>query len=102
MESDYQRLLSQVETLADLPPNHASEVLSLKTRRELRKKLRKLIIALDDPGDIVDKVIYAVRSNYLIKIGHQTKNQVLMVAPLARRCRRHSHRHQHWPFQNPR
>lgn len=61
MESDYESLLRQVEKLNNLPPQHAFEILDLQKRRELRKKLRKLSVALEDHGDIVDRIVYSVR-----------------------------------------
>lgn len=61
MDADFASLISLVEHLNSLPTDHASKVLDLTQRRDLRKKLRKLNLALEDPGEIVDRIIYSVR-----------------------------------------
>ena len=60
MTSEYASLLRLVDTLSSPPFLDASEFLDSATRRELCLKLRRLTVALDDPGDIVDRVVYAV------------------------------------------
>jgi len=60
MQPEYASLLRQVETLSSPPYLDASEFLDSNDRRELRSRLRKLIVALEDFGDIVDRIVYAV------------------------------------------
>ena len=61
MEVDFSTISRQIETLSKLPPEAIQDVLSPNDARELRRNLNKLSVALESPGDIVDRIVYAVR-----------------------------------------
>ena len=61
MEVDFSTISRQIETLSNLPPEAIQDALSPNDARELRRNLNKLSVALDSPGDIVDRIVYAVR-----------------------------------------
>ena len=61
MDVDFSTISRQIETLSKLPPEAIQDALSPNDARELRKNLNKLSVALESPGDIVDRIVYAVR-----------------------------------------
>ena len=61
MEVDFSTISRQIETLSKLPPEAIQDALSPNDARELRRNLNKLSVALESPGDIVDRIVYAVR-----------------------------------------
>ena len=60
MDVDFSTISRQIETLSKLPPEAIQDALSLNDARELRRNLNKLSVALESPGDIVDRIVYAV------------------------------------------
>ena len=61
MDVDFSTVSRQIETLSQLPPEGIQDALSPNDARELRKNLNKLSVALESSGDIVDRIVYAVR-----------------------------------------
>ena len=61
MEVDFSTISRQIETLSKLPPEAIQDTLSPNDARELRRNLNRLSVALESPGDIVDRIVYAVR-----------------------------------------
>ena len=61
MDLDFSTISRQIETLSKLPPEAIQDALSPNDARELRRNLNKLTVALESPGDIVDRIVYAVR-----------------------------------------
>ena len=62
MEVDFSTISPQIETLSKLPSEAIQDALSPNDARELRRNLNKLSVALESPGDIVDRIVYAVSS----------------------------------------
>lgn len=60
MEVNLSSLSRQIETISKLPPGEVSEALSPDAARELRRNLNRLSVALESPGDIVDRIVYSV------------------------------------------
>ena len=61
MNLDFSTISRQIETLSKVSPEAIQDVLSPNDARELRRNLNKLSVALESPGDIVDRIVYAVR-----------------------------------------
>ena len=61
MEVDFSAISRQIDKLSKLSPEAIQDALSPNDARELRKNLNKLSVALESPGDIVDRIVYAVR-----------------------------------------
>lgn len=59
MEVNLSSLSRQIETISKLPPGEVSEALSPDAARELRRNLNRLSVALESPGDIVDRIVYS-------------------------------------------
>ena len=66
MEVDLSSLSRQIETLTKLPDEEISKALSPNAASELRRNLRRLSVALESPGEIVDRIVYSV-SPFLTK-----------------------------------
>ena len=61
MDVDFSTISRQIETLSKVSPEAIQDALSPNDARELRRNLNKLSVALESPGDIVDRIVYAVR-----------------------------------------
>ena len=61
MDTDYENLIHLIDRLNDLPDDHVSKALDSSQRQELRKKLRKLNLILENSGEIVDRILHSVR-----------------------------------------
>ena len=61
MDVDFSTVSRQIETLSKISPEAIQDALSPNDARELRRNLNKLSVALESPGDIVDRIVYAVR-----------------------------------------
>ena len=61
MDIDFSTISRQIETLSKVSPEAIQDALSPNDARELRRNLSKLSVALESPGDIVDRIVYAVR-----------------------------------------
>lgn len=60
MEVDLSTLSRQIETLSKLHPEELPKALSPNAAKELRRNLNRLSVALESPGDIVDRIVYSV------------------------------------------
>ena len=61
MAVDFSIISRQIETLSKVSLEAIQDALSPNDARELRRNLNKLSVALESPGDIVDRIVYAVR-----------------------------------------
>lgn len=66
MDVDLSSLSRQIETLSKLAPDELPNALSPNAASELRKNLSRLSVALETPGEIVDRIVYSV-SAFLAK-----------------------------------
>ena len=78
MEVNLSSLSRQIETLSKLPFDELSEALSPDAASELRKNLSRLSVALETPGEIVDRIVYSV-SAFLAKPASPFKHNFLML-----------------------
>ena len=62
MDSDVSSLLQQVDSLGKLHTLNGSSGSDPQTRRDLRAAVAKLNIALENSGDIIDRITYMVTS----------------------------------------
>lgn len=60
MEVDLSSHSRQIETLSKLSPVEIPKALSPNAASELRRNLSRLSVALETPGDIVDRIVYSV------------------------------------------
>ena len=60
MEVELLSLSRQIETLNKRPPEEVLGILSPCAAKDLRRSLNRLSIALESPGDIVDRIVYSV------------------------------------------
>ena len=60
MEVDLSALMRQIEKLSKLPSHEVQGALNPEAAGELRRNLNRLSVALEDPGDIVDRICYSV------------------------------------------
>ncbi|KAM0794283.1 O-methyltransferase [Usnea florida] len=58
MDIDFSTISRQIETLSKCSPEAIQDALSPNDARELRRNLNKLSVALESPGDIVDRIVF--------------------------------------------
>ena len=62
MEAKLSTLARQIETLNKYPSEEIQNALNSNDSWELRRSLARLSISLETPGDIIDRIVYAVSS----------------------------------------
>ncbi len=68
MELDLPSLSRQIETLSKLPLEDIPEAVSPNAARQLRRNLYRLSVALESPGDIVDRIVYSVSTKARVSL----------------------------------
>ena len=71
MDIDYAIILSQVHNLSHTPFKDPSEVISPESVRELQLNVKKLSLALEHPGEVIDPIECSVSGESLRSLNHQ-------------------------------
>ena len=69
MDEDLPSLISQVESLGKLVLSGHSDDRNQATRRELQLAATKLSLAVEDPGELVDRILFSVGIYLRLRFG---------------------------------